>query len=88
MIAHVDTKQNCSLIEVHDSGPGHSQWKNSRPSLSRSYSTKAEGSGLGLWIVQQIVMAHGGVVVAANAPAGGAVFAVHLPLRKETITYE
>jgi len=37
---------------------------------------------LGLWIVQQIITAHGGGVEASNAPEGGAVFVMHLPLRK------
>ena len=46
------------------------------------FTTKADGSGLGLWIVQQIIMAHGGVVEVANPPGGGAVFTVHLPVRR------
>jgi two-component system OmpR family sensor kinase len=37
------------------------------------------GAGLGLAIVAGIVDAHGGTVAAANAPGGGAVFAVRLP---------
>ena len=37
------------------------------------------GAGLGLAIVAAIVDAHGGEVAAANAPGGGAVFAVQLP---------
>jgi len=38
------------------------------------------GSGLGLSIVAAIVAAHGGQVSAGNAPTGGAVFTVRLPL--------
>jgi two-component system, OmpR family, sensor histidine kinase MprB len=38
-----------------------------------------QGSGLGLAIVRQVAIQHGGSVTAANAPDGGAVFALNLP---------
>jgi signal transduction histidine kinase len=68
-------------IAVRDTGPGIATDK--QPAIFEPFfTTKPEGSGLGLWIVQQIVTAHGGTVEAANAPGGGAVFMVHLPLPK------
>jgi signal transduction histidine kinase len=39
-----------------------------------------EGAGLGLAIGQWIVQAHGGSITAANAPGGGALFSIGLPL--------
>ena len=38
------------------------------------------GSGLGLAIVRHVLEAHGGGVDAANAPDGGAVITLRLPL--------
>lgn len=64
-------------LVVRDDGPG-------LPSGLRLFepfvTTKAKGTGLGLSIVQQIVLQHGGDVTAADAPGGGAVFTVTLPL--------
>jgi len=41
--------------------------------------TRAEGLGLGLYIVQQIVHAHGGEVRVSSSPADGTCFEVRLP---------
>ena len=79
--ASTDEREEILTIEVHDTGPGIPTDKQSAI-FEPFFTTKAEGSGLGLWIVQQIITAHGGVVGGSNAPNGGAVFAVHLPLWK------
>jgi signal transduction histidine kinase len=39
-----------------------------------------QGSGLGLSIVRQVAEQHGGSVSVANAPDGGAVFTLQLPV--------
>ena len=80
--ARVDDQHEILAIEVRDTGPGISPEKRSAI-FDPFFSTKPDGSGLGLWIVQQIVTAHEGVVNVSDAPGGGAVFAVHLPLRKK-----
>jgi two-component system sensor histidine kinase HydH len=77
----VDEKDGVLTIAVQDTGPGIPTDKQSSI-FEPFFTTKAEGSGLGLWIVQQIVTAHGGLVEGSNAPGGGAVFVVHLPLRR------
>jgi two-component system sensor histidine kinase MprB len=41
-----------------------------------------QGSGLGLAIVRQVALQHGGSVGVANAPDGGAVFSMRLPLQR------
>jgi two-component system sensor histidine kinase HydH len=80
--AGTDRRAETLSIEVRYTGPGIPADKQSAI-FEPFFTTKDEGSGLGLWIVQQIITAHGGAVEASNAPAGGAVFAVHLPLRKK-----
>lgn len=68
-------------LSVTDTGPGIAPDK--LASIFEPYfTTKPEGSGLGLWIAQQIATAHGGAIEASNAPGGGAAFQMTLPLRK------
>lgn len=64
-------------IEVADSGPGIPHHVLPRL-FSPFFTTKPRGSGLGLAIVRRIVEAHGGSIVAANRPGGGASFALQL----------
>jgi two-component system OmpR family sensor kinase len=71
-------------IEVRDGGPGfpadflpHAFERFRRPDSGRSRG--AGGAGLGLAIVQAIVVAHGGVATAGNRPDGGAMVRLHLP---------
>lgn len=74
-------------IDVRDSGPGVPADKQSAI-FEPFFSTKPEGTGLGLWIVQQIVIAHGGVVQVENPPGGGAVFRIELPARPGESAHE
>lgn len=69
------------VLEVRDSGPGIPP--DNLPVIFDPYfTTKDEGHGLGLWIAQQIVTAHGGTLQARNAPEGGAVFTLVLPIKE------
>ena len=47
------------------------------------YTTKANGTGLGLAVVQKIIVQHGGSIEARNQPHGGAEFIVWLPFVRE-----
>jgi len=72
-------------IEVRDQGPGFpvqdlervfQRFYRADPARSR----QTGGTGLGLALVREIVQAHGGQVLAANHPAGGAQLRVQLPV--------
>ena len=72
-------------VAVSDNGSGISADKLASV-FDPYYTTKSEGSGLGLWIAQQIVTAHGGSLQAQNGPSGGAVLTVRLPLKRGETT--
>ncbi|MGC2231904.1 MAG: ATP-binding protein, partial [Candidatus Acidiferrum sp.] len=66
-------------ITVFDNGPGIPL--GTLPKLFRPFfTTKAKGTGLGLAVVQKIIVQHGGKVEARNRPEGGAAFIVTLPV--------
>ena len=71
-----------AVIEVSDSGPGipHDELEQVFERFFRSGAGPVGGSGIGLTVVRDLVVAHGGEVRAANAPGGGAVLTVRLPL--------
>ena len=66
-------------VSVLDNGPGIADAV--LPKIFRPfYTTKADGTGLGLAVVQKIILQHGGQVEAQNRADGGAAFLVTLPL--------
>ena len=69
-------------IEIADSGPGIKQDAMAKVT-DPFFTTKdvGEGTGLGLWISENIVRAHGGTLSWKNGSGGGAVFLVTLPVR-------
>jgi signal transduction histidine kinase len=47
------------------------------------FTTKRDGTGLGLALVQKIIVFHNGRIAVATAPTGGASFQMTLPLGGE-----
>ncbi|BDU73711.1 two-component system sensor histidine kinase CreC [Mesoterricola silvestris] len=71
-------------VSVRDRGPGLPDFAREKVftpffSLPRP-DGKSKGTGLGLCIVREIVLLHGGQVTLDNHPEGGAVARLHLPL--------
>ena len=79
----VGLREGYARVEVRDHGPGLDDealvhafdrfWQKDR-------SRTGKGAGLGLAIVAAVATEHSGRVGAANAPGGGAVFTISLPL--------
>jgi signal transduction histidine kinase len=75
----IDPSQNQARVSVHDNGPGLDP--NARDRIFRPFfTTKKTGTGLGLALVQKIIVTHNGRVSAGSSPSGGACFQVILPL--------
>jgi histidine kinase/DNA gyrase B/HSP90-like ATPase len=76
-----------ALLEVADSGPGvppeHRDrvFGRFRSGLRGDGRARGAGAGLGLAIVREFVELHGGEISLGDAPQGGALFTVVLPLR-------
>lgn len=79
-------REDSAVFCIEDQGPGISP-QNRQHIFDRFYqadsSRKAEGSGLGLALVKQILTLSGGTVTVGDCPGQGARFEVTLPLEAE-----
>jgi signal transduction histidine kinase len=64
-------------IEVADNGPGVPEALRQDVFLP-FFTTKAKGTGVGLSLARQVVLAHGGSIALAESPSGGALFRILL----------
>ncbi|MPN53879.1 Sensor histidine kinase TodS [bioreactor metagenome] len=77
-VAH---REDGVYVMVRDNGPGipEAQRQNVFLRFFRLETTDTLGSGLGLSIVREIVLAHDGEIELADAPGGGLLVSVRLP---------
>ena len=77
--SEIDLAQKLSRIAVNDNGPGIEVA--SRERIFRPFFTsKRSGTGLGLALVQKIIVFHNGRVTVGASPQGGASLQITLPL--------
>jgi signal transduction histidine kinase len=76
------------ILQVADDGPG--VVRDQRETIFERYrrGARSAGTGLGLAIVGEIAQLHGGTVAVGDAPEGGALFTVELPLRTQRLSPE
>jgi signal transduction histidine kinase len=68
------------VMTIHDSGPGIGA-ANLSKIFEPFFSTKQRGTGLGLALVQEIVVDHGGQIEVASPPGAGTTFTLTLPVQ-------
>jgi len=77
--ATIDGGQGVVRVTVQDNGPGIAA--DAREKVFRPFfTTKRDGTGLGLALVQKIIVTHNGLVNVTSTPNGGACFQVTLPI--------
>lgn len=78
---HVTVERDADglVVAIRDTGVGLPA-EHAERLFEADFTLKAGGTGLGLAVVRQAVAAHGGIISAAPAPDGGALFTTRLPL--------
>jgi signal transduction histidine kinase len=83
VVIHAGRNENREIVvSVRDTGPGF-PGGTVEQLFEPFFSTKAEGTGMGLAISRSIIEAHGGTLAGENCDGGGACFTVRLPEAKE-----
>lgn len=79
--ASIHSASDSVVVEIRDFGPGIPE--DEIPLVKKKFykgSSKARGSGIGLAVSDEIVEMHGGTLELANAPGGGTLVTVTLPV--------
>ncbi|HXV61092.1 MAG TPA: ATP-binding protein [Vicinamibacteria bacterium] len=76
---HLSRYDGYAVVRVRDNGPGISAADREKI-FTPFFTRKERGTGLGLSVVQKVVVSHNGTIELEPAQAGGASFVVRLPL--------
>jgi nitrogen fixation/metabolism regulation signal transduction histidine kinase len=79
----IDPAQGQQRISVTDNGPGLDEASAARV-FRPFFTTKAHGTGLGLSLVQKVIVTHNGRISVQPRPGAGARFVVMLPLMRQS----
>jgi signal transduction histidine kinase len=74
----LDTADKSAVVRIRDDGAGIPE-KDLKEVVKPFFTTKKQGSGLGLSIVDKIVGEHGGTLAIESAPGEGTVVSISLP---------
>lgn len=81
----IDTSQKYTLIQVRDSGSGV-PLDNKEKIFNAFFTTRDQGTGLGLATVRRIIEGHEGYIFENGIPGQGANFEIYLPMIAQTST--
>jgi PAS domain S-box-containing protein len=76
-----DEYRDFVIIEIEDKGVGLTEDEKSKI-FEPFYTTKHEGTGLGLYVSHSIVERHGGYLFVESKKGEGSVFSIYLPIEK------
>jgi signal transduction histidine kinase len=78
----MEPSRRVAVIRLTDNGPGIPQFAQDKV-LQPFYSTKEDGTGLGLSVAARIVEEHGGELNLESKEEGGTTFVITLPFKEE-----
>ncbi|MBM3287659.1 MAG: PAS domain S-box protein [Candidatus Eisenbacteria bacterium] len=81
LLIHADVEGDLLILSLRDNGPGLPPELCGGGAFEIFATTKRGGSGLGLHLVQEIVLAHGGRISLGNHAEGGAEARIELPMQ-------
>lgn len=84
---HITQQKNFLTISVCDNGPGLKASESDKMT-EPFYTTKSNGTGLGLPVVNAVVRAHYGKLTFFNHEQGGACFVMSLPISHQAVNKE